>query len=184
MILKTPTMINRWTLIGFLSMILIVSCTKKPDPVPSWAFGTKGIEITYTADKLLNAYDNKPHTLLLVVYQLDNVNAFNKFSAYKKGLEKLLEAKNFDASVMGIDKAFVEPGDKKTIVLDRGENAKWVGIVAGYYDLVPGKANRTFEFSFDVHTSGWIRRKKEAQVKKMTVNLLLGPNGIQEIKKP
>jgi len=184
MFVKAPKRINRWVLIGFLSMTLIVSCTKKPDPVPSWAFGTKGIEIVYTADKLLNAYDNKPHTLLLVVYQLDNVNAFNKFSAYKEGLGKLLEAQNFDASVMGIDKVFVEPGDQKTMVLDRAENAKWIGVVAGYYDLVPGKANRTSEFSFDVHTSGFIRKKREALVKKLTINLLLGPNGIQEIKKP
>ena len=184
MMVKAATVICRWAFIGFLLLSFLVSCTKKPDPVPSWAYGSKGIEITYTADKRLNTYDNKSHTLLLVIYQLDNVNAFNKFSAYKEGLEKLLAAQNFDASVMGIDKVFVEPGDQKTMVLDRAEKAKWIGIVAGYYNLVPGKANRTFEFTFDVHTSGWIRRKKEAQVKKLSVNLLLGPNGIQEIKKP
>jgi len=170
--------------IGLLFILLLAACTKKPAPVPSWGFGSKGIEITYTADKLLNAYDNKPHTLLLVIYQLENVNAFNKFAGYTEGVEKLLEAQNFDPGVMGIEKVFIEPGSQKTVVLNRSENAKWVGVVAGYYDLVPEKTTRVFEFSYDIKTSGLIRKTTEAQVKTLKVNLLFGPKGIQEIKNP
>ena len=183
MVLSALRTIGRWAWIFLLIFLFLCSCTKKPDPVPSWGFGSKGLQISYTADKLLNSYENKPHTLLLVVYQLDNVNAFNKFTTYKEGLEKLLEAQNFDPSVMGIEKVFVEPKANKTIVLNRAENAKWVGIVAGYYDLAPGKVSKSFEIPFKVGTQGFIRRKKVAQIQPLHLNLLFGPHSIQEIGK-
>jgi type VI secretion system VasD/TssJ family lipoprotein len=183
MVLSALRTIDRWAWIVLLAIFILSSCTTKPDPVPSWGFGSKALQITYTADKLLNSYENKPHTLLLVVYQLDNVNAFNKFTAYKEGLEKLLEAQNFDPSVMGIKKVFVEPKTKKNIVLNRAENAKWVGIVAGYYDLAPGKVNKSFEIPFKVVTRGFIRNKKTAQIQPLHLNLLFGPHSIQEIGK-
>jgi len=176
--------IDKWVLMGWLAFFILCACAKTVDPVPSWNFGDKAVQITYTADKLLNSYDNKPRTLLLVVYQLDNVNAFNRFSAYKEGLEKLLEAQNFDPSVMAVEKAFVEPASTKTLVLNRAENAKWVGVVAGYFDLIPDKASRVFEIPHSVKTTGAVFKKREAQIEALRVHLLLGPNTIQEIKSP
>ena len=176
------TKTSRLLLIACSVLVLFMSCSRKPDPEPTWAFGAKGIRISYTAPKLLNVVKDKPHTLLLIVYQLDNVNVFNKFAGYKGGLERLLKAQSFDPSVMAVDKVFIEPAESTTMVLNRAENAKWIGIVAGYYDLAPGKVSRSLEIPFKVKTKGVIRRKRIAEVDTLHVNLLLGPHSIQEIK--
>ncbi len=182
-VLQSAFSVGRWLFVMCCILSLLYSCTKKPDPVPSWSFEAKGIQIRYTADRLLNAYNNKPHTLLLIVYQLDNINAFNKFSTYKEGLGKLLEAKTFDPGVMAVQRVYIEPGAENVLVMNRADNAKWVGIVAGYYDLEPGKVNKSFEIPFKVETKGFIRKEKIAKVQPLNVNLLLGPHSIQEIKK-
>ena len=40
----------------------------------------------------------------------------------------------FDPSVVGRDQLIVQPKEKKKVILDRVENTRWVGIVAGYYE--------------------------------------------------
>ncbi len=46
--------------------------------VPNRVFGPKGIQIRYTAATNLNYYENKSHTISLVIYQLNGLNAFNQ----------------------------------------------------------------------------------------------------------
>lgn len=179
--------VSMWRILKHLSilfclLIFLLSCSHKPDPIPSWEYDAKSIEIRYTADKLLNAFDNKPHTLLLAVYQMNNVNTFEKWSKYEDGLKKLLEVQGTDPSFVAAQKFFVEPGESKTLVLNRTENAKWVGIVAGYYNLAPDKVTKVFKIPVKVETKGLIRRKRVAEIQPLRVYLILGPHSIQEKK--
>lgn len=159
------------------------SCSHSPDPVPSWEFGPGGIKISYTADRNLNAMGDKPHALLLAVYQLTDPNPFNKLAKYQEGLKKLLEGQDVDPTVTAVRKVFVEPGGSKTIELDRMEKTKWVGVVAGYYSLDPTKVSKAFEIPHKVETHGFISKTKVATVPTFELHLVLGPQSIQE-KKP
>ncbi|MEI6315794.1 MAG: type VI secretion system lipoprotein TssJ, partial [Syntrophus sp. (in: bacteria)] len=105
--------------------------------VPNRVFGPKDIQIHYTAAANLNHYENKAHTILLVIYQLSGLNAFNQQTKTVDGLSKLLQAEKFDNSITGVDQAFIEPGEEKTITLDRYENTQNIAVVAGYYNLQP-----------------------------------------------
>jgi len=53
---------------------------------------------------MLNVYENEPHTLLLAVYQLNNINAFNSLAQDVDGLKKLLQAQGLDSGVVGVNK--------------------------------------------------------------------------------
>lgn len=159
-------------------------CAHKPDPEPTWGYGPKGVKITYKAVKLLNAYEDKPHALLMVVYQLSESNQFKKLSQYEDGLRQLLEAKGTDPTFMAVRKVYVEPGQTKTLVLDRAEKARWVGVVAGYYALEPGKVTALFEIPHTVETKGLIRRKRVAEVRPLEVTLILGEQAVQEQTTP
>lgn len=165
-------------------LLLSGACAHKPDPEPSWGFGPKGIKISYKAVKLLNAFDDKPHALLMVVYQLSEANQFKKLAQYEDGLRQLLEAKGTDPSFMATRKEYIEPGKQATLVMDRAEKARWVGIVAGYYNLEPDKVTALFEIPHTVETKGLIRRKRVAEVLPLEVTLILGEHGIQEQKAP
>jgi len=184
MSLNRPSTVLRGLLCAAGLLWMLSSCAHKPDPAPSWDFGPKGVKITYKAVKLLNAFDDKPHALLMVVYQLSEANQFKKLSQYEDGLRQLLEAKGKDPTFMAAQKVYIEPGNTKTLVLDRAEKARWVGVVAGYYALEPGKATALFEIPHRVETRGLIRRKRVATVEPLEVTLVLGEQAVQEQTKP
>jgi type VI secretion system VasD/TssJ family lipoprotein len=142
----------------------------------SYALGA--IQINYRADSGLNLYEDKPHTLVFVVYQLNGVNGFNNLAKDADGLYKLLKAERFDATVMGVSKYFIEPGETKSLDVDRMENVKWVGLVAGYYNMAPGQVTRIFEVPVDIITTG---KKKEARMGQLIINLFLGTDSLQEV---
>lgn len=167
---------------GVIAVLWLTACAKKPDPVPVWGYQADGIRIHYTADKVLNAVDGRPHALLLAVYQLENPNAFNQFSSYPEGIKKLLEADGIDPSVLAVERTFIEPGQSDTIVLSRAEKAKWIGVVAGYYHMAPGKATRTYEITVKVESSGLVFKKREARIQPVNLELILGPQSIEELK--
>ena len=182
MMWKGGQKVNWFILVLYAAILFSGSCTKKPDPVPSYIFASEGVQVRYTADKRLNLYDNRAHTLMLVIYQLDNVNAFNKLSSDRGGLKQLLKAKSFDASVMAVEKRFIEPGVSDKIILNRAEKAKWVGFVGGFYNLETGKVSKTFEIPHAIKSKGFIRKKHYSEIEPLFVKLFLGPQSMQEIK--
>jgi len=146
-----------------------------------WSYAQGGIQIHYTADNMLNVFENEPHTLVLAIYQMNNINAFNNLTRDGEGLKKLLQVQSFDSSVVGMDKIIVQPGEEKTVVLNRAEDAKWVGIVAGYYSLNPGQVNRLFNVPLVTEKKGiYGFRTTESRVGQMTIKLILGPTALHE----
>jgi type VI secretion system VasD/TssJ family lipoprotein len=142
----------------------------------------KAISLQYKADNTLNFYEERSHTLLLVIYQLNAVNAFNDLAKGIEGLAKLLQAERFDASVMDVSRIFVEPGETKQMDLDRAENARWVAVVAGYYDLVPGQVTRVYEIPVIIEKTGTYGfRKTEARMSRLALSFYLGPSSLQEV---
>ena len=172
---------NRLILFLTLMFSSLFFCAKKPDPIPAWNFEPEGITIHYKADKSLNVFNDEPHTVVMIVYQLTGIDAFNNLVKNEAGLKKLLLEESFDQTVVSIDRIIVQPEDAKTLVVDRGENARWIGIVAGYYELIPGLVNVTQKIPFTVKQTGrfW-KKKKTAKVPDVYINLLLGTRGIQK----
>ena len=117
----------------------------------------------------------------MIVYQLTGIDAFNNLAKNEDGLKKLLREESFDQTVVSIDRLIVQPEDAQTLVVDRAEKARWVGIVAGYYELIPGLVNHSFKIPFTVEQTGrfW-KKEKTANVNNLHINLLLGTRGIQK----
>ncbi len=152
----------RYMVVLLISSLLIVSCgSKKPKPEPEWVFKPKGVYISYKADTMLNEFNGSSHALQVVVYQFDNINKFNELSEYKEGIIKMLKAENFDPSVQAVKKMFVDPGTAGTLVMNRAEKARWVGIVAGFYNLAPGRVTCFFEIPHKIEKKGMMFAKKE-----------------------
>lgn len=149
---------------------------------PARIFWPKGIQIQYTSAVNLNFYENRAHTILLVVYQLNGLNAYNSLIKTPDGLNRLMQADRFDPSVVGVDQFFVEPNEKKTLLLDRTENVQYVAVVAGYYDLQPGQVNRTFEIPVIVDKKGiYGFRTTVSGIGQLNISLFMGPNSIHEV---
>ena len=166
-----------------LTFLLVVSCGgKEPHPEPEWVYKPQSIEISYHADAMLNEFKGSSHALQVVIYQFSNVNKFVELAEYPDGLKKLLKAENFDASVTAVKKIFVDPGESNKLEFDRAENSRWVGVVAGYFDLAPGRATCFFEIPHKIEKQGMIFFKEEvAVISDLKLNLMLKEHEIKGI---
>lgn len=167
-----------------LVFLLILSCSGKepPKPEPEWVYKPKSIEISYQADRMLNEFKGSSHAMQVVIYQFDNINKFVELSEYQDGLKKLLSAQNFDASVQAVKKIFVDPGESKKLIFDRAEKTRWVGVVAGYFELTPGRATCFFEIPHKIEKQGMIFFKKDvAVISDIKINLMLNEHEIKGI---
>jgi len=178
---RTPSIIKVHTLFLFLIVVAIslAGCSSKTEPPSDWTYAKNSLSINYTAEAGLNAVDGRSHTLLLVFYQLNDVNSFNQLSSYEEGIDKLLAAQNFDASVMSVEKTFVEPGASGTLKYDRAQNAKHLGIVAGYYDLAPAKSVLLEDITYDSKRTGMLKLSKTTVINPLTIDIVLGKDGIR-----
>lgn len=133
------------------------------------------IAVTVTPSKDLNTFNNQPHTLVIVFYQLSQSSVFSQFLDTPEGKAKLLSGDSFDASVVSRRKVVVQPGVAQTIVLDRIENARYLGVVAGYYNVQTRDMSRLVPVVRE--TTGMLSWKKP---KPMFARFSLGRSGFEQ----
>lgn len=167
----------RSILLIFCVFGMISGCGKKPPP-PQLKYAKDAITIEYQAEKELNMYNRNPHTLMVVLYQLSEVNAFNNLAASKDGLVQLLSAKSFDPSVTTVIKKYLEPGSSGSWIVDRAEKTQHVGMVAGFYTLSPDKSAILVDITYDTSRHGWLL-KKTTTVNPLDVKLIFGKDGVR-----
>jgi type VI secretion system VasD/TssJ family lipoprotein len=122
--------------------IFMVSCASTSPT--RWDYEEKAVVLNFEVDKKLNVRDNTSHTLSVCVYQLREPNAFRQLAEDTDGLYRLLECGTFDPSVASARRVIVNPGKSQKVVMDRAEGAKFVGIVAGYYNIDRNKIVRFY----------------------------------------
>jgi len=185
--------LQRWGTLGgkqklsfFHVVVLLLSCVlsacagapthPSPDTDVAWSFGPKAIQISYHAAHDLNVYDGKAHTILLCCYQLSDPDIFNNLSKSEDGITRLLKCVRFDKAVVDCTRVIVQPGEEKTIELDRAENARWVGLAAGYYELNPEMVTRLIAIPVAVQKK-WLILKTPVPGN-LAVDLVLGTKQI------
>lgn len=154
--------------------VLFCSCVSKPSMVspPEWTHEKDAISLILRGDPMLNLYQGKPHSLIVCVYHLKDLNGFKQLSDENGGLFRLLECSRFDSGVTYAKRLVVQPEQEIRESLDRTEGAKYVGLVAGYYSLHKVNSVRTYEIPVSLFNNP----------KKLDISLHMGPDNIQEIK--
>lgn len=152
---------------------------KKNYPIPQvkWTFAAKAIEISFKADATLNSYDDEPHTLAVAVYQMSDPSVYLSYGVNREKLTEIMEAHRFDPSVTSFDQFFFQPGEERVIRIDRAENSRFVGIVAGYFQSDPDQVTRLFEVPVLV-TPG--KQEVLASPGPLNINIFAGRNMIQQ----
>ncbi|MRR36701.1 type VI secretion system lipoprotein TssJ [bacterium] len=160
-------------------LLLCSSCGMMPwsKPKPSYdgktayepRYEKNALTVNIRSDPRLNLYQERPHSLVLCMYELKEPNMFNQLSDERGGIYKLMECGRFDGSVAYARRQIVQPGEDVTDVRDRAEGAKYLGIAAGYYDLKKSSSLRLLPI--DRIGPGAI-----------VIDLILGPREIQDIR--
>ena len=156
-----------------------------PRPDEDFFYEERAIKLTIKADSRLNLAMDKAHSLVLSVLQLKDEESFNNLRQSPEGLTKLIENPEDDPNILRWKKIVVQPGDFKTLYVDRAEGARSVGFVAGYYHLEPGKVERVFEIpTMKARAGGMLFNRSQKLVPRpdLSVGLLLGPQQILQAK--
>ncbi len=119
-----------------------------------WPRAEKAVRLRLHADRNLNMYDSKAHSLQVCIYQLDKPDAFLELAKTQEGVTELLKAVAFDKSVKNVVRLFVQPLENASYELDRAEDATFVGVVCGYFDAAPEDAAGVWEIKPQTATTG------------------------------
>lgn len=165
---------NRYLSPLFIGLILVSlsGCGKKPPPVPSWNFERDAIHMRIKSDYQLNLNEGSPHTLMVCVYQLDNLSSFNRLSWNEEGIYNLLNCDLFDNSVKNAKRLIIHPGQDMTFILDRAQGTKHVGLVAGYFLLERNRIIRTYDIPI-------MKNDDRAAAGKLDIHLNLGAQQLE-----
>ncbi|MBS3780683.1 MAG: type VI secretion system lipoprotein TssJ, partial [Desulfovermiculus sp.] len=139
--------------------VWMVSCAGKavqPPPQAQAVYQENAISLHFQADPQLNRYQNTAHALHLCVYQLTTPNALKQYAGDSSGMGQLLQCSRFDPSVTMTKKVVMQPKTESTLVLDRAQGTRYVGIVAGYSNLDMNEAVDLMEIPVIEETTGWI----------------------------
>lgn len=143
-----------------------------------WEPDKEGVLLEITAATDLNLYQNLPHTLLLTVFQMSDGAAFHKLVADPRQLARALESGQAGPAFLQLSRYVVSPGRRTLLALDRVQQTRYVGIVAGYYQLEAAAAARLFEVPLSVSSKGWFSTTYSAQPVQLAVRLQLGAQSI------
>lgn len=161
-----------------LLLLLLAGCAAKQADLPEYTYQENAIQINLRADAKLHWHEGTPHTLMVCVYQLRDLNSFNYLSSTKEGLYQLLECRNSDASIVTSNREFIQPGDNTLLTYDRSEDTRNVGLVAGYYDMREENMIRKAKIPVVKEIKGFFTRKEIAKPSQLTMDVTLGPYGI------
>ncbi|MDR3176375.1 MAG: type VI secretion system lipoprotein TssJ [Desulfovibrio sp.] len=149
---------------AILICTLLAGCGASGQPKPAlesdrpdlvlWPRAEKAVRLRFKADRDLNMYDSKGHSIQICVYQLDKPEAFLNLAKTQEGITTLLEAGQFDKSVKNAVRLFMQPLEETVFELDRAENATFVGVVCGYFDSTPENSAKTWEIKPLMTTTG------------------------------
>lgn len=146
-----------------LTVLLLAACSSAPANLTvaptDWVYGTRLVQIEVSTANTLNIDSGQPHAISLGVFQLSDPASFSTLSASSAGAEKLLDqGQGADASVVDFDRIVLQPGERRTIYLNRAANAQYIGLVAGYYKLDPIQDVALFNIPIIPKPVGWVTK--------------------------
>jgi type VI secretion system VasD/TssJ family lipoprotein len=141
----------------------------------------EGILLHIVSDSQLNLYQGNHHTLLICVYQLKDPNTFNNMTEDSAGISKLLECDRSELNAVSSKKLVLQPEREISEFLDKAEGAKYIGVVAGYYQLRKENASRLLRVPSSEEMRAAKGRSKQRSSPVIQVNLYMGPQEIREM---
>ena len=122
-------------------MLLLLSCASEPTELTveeeEWVYEIRAIEMVIKAPSDLNSVRGRPHSLALGVFQMNDPNTFRGLSVSQTGAVELMQKGQIDESIVNFQQITVRPGEQKKVSINRAQTAKYIGVIAGYFQMNP-----------------------------------------------
>jgi len=172
----------RRTLGWLITAALLASCAAAPKseaPDAPLPFKKDGIRLDVKAGPDLNTYNEQSHTLVMVVFQLEDPNKFNQLLQDPNGVAKLFDPAGFEGGALGRKQLVVQPGEESKVYLDRAKGARYLGLVAGYYRTDSKTSGRLLPLKI-LRSTSFMAAKGQPEPAESLVKLNLGREGITD----
>lgn len=143
-----------------------------------WPYAKDGILIDVESSAELNRHADRAHALVLGVVQLEEEKAFPKMLSDTAVVLQLLSTGKASAGVLQLDRYVLNPGERHLIRIDRVQDARFIGLLAGYYDFEAAGSARHFRIPLNMHSSGLIAKDYKAEPSVLALRLILGSQRI------
>jgi hypothetical protein len=144
----------------------------------TWSYASDAVILEIIADPGLNQYDGQSHTLLLGIYETGDAQAFRNLAAEPSALAETMATGKMPQMFTQFSRYVVAPGQHSYLILDRAQNTRSIGLVAGYAQFGVTNAARQFDVPVVTQTSGFIFRTHTKLPGPLVVRLNLGAQGI------
>ncbi|HEY4126537.1 MAG TPA: type VI secretion system lipoprotein TssJ [Gammaproteobacteria bacterium] len=147
--------------IGLAVGLLLGSCASAPPQLTvtpdGWTYGPRLVTLQLEAAEALNLDSGQAHALSIGIFQLSDPATFSAATTSPAGAAKFLDqGADADASVVDFDRIVLQPGEKRTLNLNRAQNAQYIGIVAGYYQINALQDVALFNIPVVAKPVGWV----------------------------
>lgn len=165
-------------LLFLLLLAWVAGCGGKPAyKAPcQYTYEQEAVAVNLAAAPDLNSTNNQPHTVLVLLYQLADPNMFKQLLETQEGVGRLLEGKAFDGSVVSRRQLVVQPGEVKPVKMDRVQGARYLGVVAGFYNQQAQNFSRLYPIPTRIERS-LFGKEKSCYSLPLEIALRLGSDG-------
>ncbi len=171
-----------FSLAGVALALALGGCGSSPpkDPLADvvWSYATDSVLFEISADPGLNQFDGQSHTLLLGIYETADAQAFRNLAADPNALAETMATGKVPPTFAQFSRYVVAPGQHSYLILDRAQNTRSIGLVAGYAQFGTANAARQFDVPVVTKTTGFIFRTHTKLPGPLVVRLNLGAQGI------
>lgn len=162
--------------------------TVDPD---DWVYEKRAITVSVKAPADLNSLSGRPHSLAIGLFQLSDPNTFSGLSVTTQGAVELLQKGQIDETVASHSLINIRPGEHKKVTLNRSQDAQYVGIIVGYYNLNPSKDVKVFSVPMRAQKRGLVEKglaalalisdEAKAYPDKLNIFIDLGRSGTKQM---
>lgn len=127
---------GRRLLLTALPAVLLAasSCARLTPEEAEARAGQQFFALSLRAAGDVNSYLGAPSSLSVCLYQLTDRRAFDALRDSPGGLAELLACEKFDDAVVGRERIFINPGEKRIEEFERRRGARYVALAAGYHN--------------------------------------------------
>lgn len=143
-----------------------------------WNYGAAALRLVVQTDATLNNYDGEAHSVVLAVVQTSEPGPFYQQLEEPDAAAKLLQGEKPPTGLLQVTRFALEPGRNAQIQLDRAQSARYVGVIAGFYDVPLAKTSKLFNLPVALEKKGLVVRDTSASPALAEVRLKLGPADI------
>ncbi|WP_323117716.1 type VI secretion system lipoprotein TssJ [Burkholderia alba] len=147
-----------------------------------WDYAPDALRFDVDASPSLNTYLGAPHTLLLTIFQGADAQTFRTLADDPDRLRVALAAGVAATGFIQTTRYVVKPGARIALSIDRAQQTRYVGIVAGYYDFDGPRATRLYEVPLAVDKHGWFTSVYHAAPSVLELKLRLGAQSITDAR--